>query len=176
VHAPSTVHHDGRRRRGAGEDTTMAREHHFAAHLIWTGGGRGGTASYDAYSRECVVEIEGKPPLVCSSAAAFRGDATKHNPEDLLVAALAACHILSYLALCARAGIEVVAYEDKASGRMAVQDGRMRFTEVMLAPDVAIASGDLEQAKALHEKAHEACFIASSVNFPVLNLPTVSQG
>jgi len=81
--------------------------------------------------------------------------------------------MLSYLAECARAGIEVAAYEDKASGLMTIKDRRMRFTEVTLAPRVVIAAGDLEQARALHEKAHDACFIANSVNFPVLAMPTV---
>jgi organic hydroperoxide reductase OsmC/OhrA len=151
----------------------MAKEHHFAAHLVWTGAARGTTTSYDSYGRDYRVEVEGKPPLEGSSDPKFRGDATKHNPEDLLVASLSACHMLSYLAECARAGIEVTAYEDQASGLMAIKDGRMRFTEVTLAPRVAIAAGDLEKAKALHENAHAACFIANSVNFPVLNMATV---
>jgi organic hydroperoxide reductase OsmC/OhrA len=151
----------------------MAKEHHFAAHLVWTGAERGTTRSYESYGRDYRVEVEGKPPLEGSSDPKFRGDGSKHNPEDLLVASLSACHMLSYLAECARAGIEVVSYEDQASGLMAIKDGRMRFTEVTLAPRVAIAAGDLEQAKALHEKAHAACFIANSVNFPVLNMATV---
>jgi organic hydroperoxide reductase OsmC/OhrA len=151
----------------------MAKEHHFAARVVWSGAARGGTRSYDRYDREYRVEIEGKPPLTGSADPTFRGDAGKHNPEDLLVAAFSACHLLSYLALCARAGIEVVSYEDQASGLMAIKDGRMRFTEVTLAPRVTIASGDLDKATALHEAAHSQCFIANSVNFPVLTLPTV---
>ena len=152
----------------------MAKEHHFAARLVWTGAARGTTRSYESYGRDYRAEVEGKPPLEGSSDPKFRGDASKHNPEDLLVVALSACHMLSYLAECARAGIEVAAYEDQASGLMAIKDGRMRFTEVTLAPRVVIAAGDLEQAKALHEKAHGACFIANSVNFPVLHMPTVA--
>ena len=153
----------------------MAREHHFAARLVWTGAERGPTKDYQSYSREYRVEIEGKPPLAGSADPTYRGDPSKHNPEDLLVASLAACHMLSYLALCAGAGIEVVAYEDQASGLMAIKDRRMRFVEVTLAPRVTIAAGDLEQATALHEKAHDACFIANSVNFPVLHMPTVTR-
>ena len=153
----------------------MAREHHFAARLVWTGAEHGPTRDYQSYSRDYRVEVEGKPPLVGSSDPAFRGDAAKHNPEDLLVAALSACHLLSYLALCAQAGIEVVAYEDQASGLMAIKERRMRFVEVTLAPHVTIAAGDLDQARALHEKAHETCFIANSVNFPVLAMPTVTR-
>jgi organic hydroperoxide reductase OsmC/OhrA len=153
----------------------MAREHHFTARVVWTGARHGPTRDYQSYSRDCRIEIEGKPPLEASSDPAYRGDPGKHNPEDLLVAALSTCHLLSYLHLCASAGIEVVAYEDRARGTMAIKDRRMRFVEVTLAPTVTIAAGDLEQAKALHEQAHEACFIASSVNFPVLHVPTVTR-
>jgi organic hydroperoxide reductase OsmC/OhrA len=151
----------------------MAKEHHFAAHVVWTGAGRGSTSSYDGYDRSYRVEIEGKPPLDGSADPTFLGDAGKHNPEDLLVAALSGCHLLSYLALCARAGIEVVSYEDQASGLMSIKDGKMRFTEVTLAPRVTIAAGDLDKATELHEAAHGLCFIANSVNFPVLHMPTV---
>jgi organic hydroperoxide reductase OsmC/OhrA len=153
----------------------MAREHHFAARLTWTGAAQGPTRDYESYSREYRVEVEGKPPIVGSADPKFRGDASKHNPEDLLVVALSACHMLSYLHLCASAGIEVVAYEDQASGRMAIKDRKMRFVEVMLAPKVTIAAGDPERATALHEEAHAACFIASSVNFPVLHTPIVTR-
>jgi organic hydroperoxide reductase OsmC/OhrA len=153
----------------------MAHEHHFAARLVWTGAAQGPTRDYQSYSRDYRIEVEGKPPLEGSSDPAFRGDAGRHNPEDLLVAALSGCHLLSYLHLCASAGIEVVAYEDQASGMMAIKDRKLRFVEVTLAPKVTIAAGDLEQARALHEQAHEACFIANSVNFPVLHMPTVTR-
>ena len=83
--------------------------------------------------------------------------------------------MLSYLAACAQAGIEVVTYEDQASGLMAIKDRKMRFVEVTLAPHATIAAGDLEQARALHDKAHGDCFIANSVNFPVLHMPTVTR-
>jgi organic hydroperoxide reductase OsmC/OhrA len=153
----------------------MAHEHHYAARLVWTGAERGPTTDYRSYSREYRVEIEGKPPLVGSADPTFRGDPGLHNPEDLLVASLSACHMLTYLAECARAGIEVVGYEDQARGKMAFKDRKMRFVEVTLAPRVTIAAGDLAQAEALHEKAHADCFIASSVNFPVTNTATVTR-
>jgi organic hydroperoxide reductase OsmC/OhrA len=153
----------------------MAHEHHYAARLVWTGAERGSTKDYRSYSREYRVEIEGKPPLTGSADPTFLGDASKHNPEDLLVASLSACHMLTYLAECARAGIEVVAYEDRASGKMAFKDRKMRFVEVTLAPEVTIAAGDLAQAEALHANAHDGCFIASSVNFPVLHTATVRR-
>jgi organic hydroperoxide reductase OsmC/OhrA len=153
----------------------MPRQHRYAARLVWTGAERGPTRSYESYSRSYRVEIEGKPPLEGSADPTFRGDPGRHNPEDLLLAALAACHMLSYLAGCARAGIEVIAYEDQASGIMALKDGRVRFVEVTLAPKITIGAGDLERAKDLHAQAHAECFIANSVNFPVLNKPTVTR-
>jgi len=151
----------------------VAREHQFAARLLWTGATAGPTRSYDGYSRAWRALVAGKPPLEGSADPVFRGDAARHNPEDLLVIALATCHMLSYLALCARAGVAVAAYEDQATGRMAVKDGSKRFVEVTLAPEVVIAAGDLERARDLHAQAHAECFIANSVNFPVRNRPTV---
>lgn len=150
-------------------------DHHFACRIRWTGGAAGGTRDYDGYSRDYEIAIEGKAPMAASSDPAFRGDGSKPNPEDMLVAALAGCHMLTYLAACARAGIEVVAYEDSASGRMTIKDGRMRFTEVTLAPRVTIGDGDPERALALHDAAHDNCFIANSVNFPVIALPIVEK-
>ncbi|MET0595934.1 MAG: OsmC family protein [Polyangiaceae bacterium] len=151
-------------------------EHHFECKLTWTGVARGTTTSYDAYGRELLVEIEGKPPLKGSSAPPFRGDGSLHNPEDLLVASLSECHCLSYLALASRAGIEVVAYEDRATGTMSLIDGKIRFREVTLHPRVWVAAGaDLVKARTLHEKAHSECFIANSVNFPVKNEPEILQ-
>ena len=144
------------------------RPHRYAARLRWTGAGHGPTTSYKAYSRDYVVEIDGKPALRGSADPHFLGDASLHNPEDLLVAALSACHLLSYLAECARAGIEVVAYEDDARGEMTLIDGAIRFREVVLQPKVVVAdAARIDEADALHERAHAVCFIANSVNFPV---------
>jgi organic hydroperoxide reductase OsmC/OhrA len=154
-------------------------EHQFAARLVWTGAEHGPVRDYDGYSREYRIDIEGKPPLRGSAAQAFRGEPSLHNPEDLLVAALASCHCLSYLALCARAGIVVEGYEDSATGTMAwdPETKVMRFREVTLRPTVRLAAGAtpelVARAQALHDKAHHACFIAASVNFPVRNQPTV---
>lgn len=150
------------------------RPHRYAARIRWTGAASGPTLTYAGYSREYAVEIDGKPPLRGSADAHFRGDASLHNPEDLLVAALSACHLLSYLAECARAGIAVVAYEDDARGEMTLIDGKIRFREVILHPKVAIADeARVEEARALHERAHAECFIANSVNFPVRHEPSV---
>jgi organic hydroperoxide reductase OsmC/OhrA len=150
----------------------MTGEHIYRATTIWTGASKGATTSYDAYSREHIVAIDGKLCLVGSADPSFRGNPALHNPEDLLVSALSTCHMLSYLALCARAGIRVVSYVDEVMGRMAPSEGKVRFTEVTLRPRVTIELGDnLEQAQALHRDAHETCFIANSVAFPVRHEP-----
>ena len=151
------------------------RPHRYVTRLRWTGAEHGPTSSYASYSREYVVEVDGKAPLTGSADAHFRGDASLHNPEDLLVAALSACHMLSYLAEAARAGLEVVGYEDDARGEMTLRDGAIRFTEVALHPKVAITDyARIDEALALHRRAHEQCFIANSVNFPVDHYAVVS--
>ncbi|MBV9101985.1 MAG: OsmC family protein, partial [Candidatus Eremiobacteraeota bacterium] len=123
-----------------------ARQHTYRARLEWSGAERGGTRSYAAYSREYRVSFDGKPPLRGSADAAFRGDPALHNPEDLLVAALSSCHLLSYLALCAMAKIEVVSYDDDAVGTMEETAGSGHFTRVVLHPRVKIATNDLDRA------------------------------
>ena len=148
----------------------MTGEHTYKATTIWTGASKGATTSYDAYSREYIVAIDGKLCIVGSADPTFRGNPALHNPEDLLVSSLSACHMLSYLALCARAGIRVISYVDEVTGKMASDQGKVRFTEVNLHPRVTIEPGDnLEKARALHRDAHEICFIANSVAFPVRN-------
>ena len=150
-------------------------EHAYRARVVWEGNTGEGTARYTGYGRDHRIEIDGKPDLAGSADAAFRGDATRHNPEDLLVAALSACHMLAYLALCARGGVRVIAYEDRAEGVMReTPGGGGRFHEVTLHPIVTI-DGEAQAALAeqLHETAHERCFIASSCNFPVRHRATV---
>jgi len=148
------------------------KSHAYEAHLRWTGARSGPAIDYQTYSREFTADVAGKPRLVGSSDPAFRGDPAVHNPEDLLLIALSACHMLTYLALCAQKGVAVHAYEDRATGTMAQQDGKMRFIEVVLHPQCAV-SGDVQTAIDLHERAHADCFIANSVNFPVRNEPRV---
>ena len=146
----------------------MAHAHTYRAKTVWTGAAKGPAGDYKTYSREWTGAIAGKPSLRGSADAAFLGDASLYNPEDLLLIALSTCHMLSYLALAARSGIEVLAYEDEAEGTMAIKDKRMRFVEVVLRPRVTIAeSVDAGRAMALHTGAHDECFVANSVNFPV---------
>jgi organic hydroperoxide reductase OsmC/OhrA len=155
----------------------MQDSHTYAARLTWTGASGGATLSYGAYSREYLAEIAGKPALRGSADPQFRGDSGLLSPEELLVIAVASCHLLSYLAECAWAGVAVLAYEDAASGTMALRDGRLAFTEIVLRPRVTIAgTSSLDQAIALHQKAHDECYIAASVNFPVRHEPVVTRG
>ena len=150
-------------------------EHSYQISLKWTGNQGQGTKSYQAYVRAYEIEVRGKPVIFGSSDPAFRGDKTKYNPEELLIASLSSCHMLWYLHLCAEAGVVIVDYQDKATGIMTeTKDGSGRFTEVTLQPEVIITvNSSLEKAKQLHEKAHKFCFIANSVNFPVLCQPSI---
>lgn len=146
-------------------------EHGYRLSTRWVGAGEAGIAD-DAFPREFRVAIDGKAELVGSADPAFRGDSTKHNPEELLLAALSGCHMLSYLALAARARIRVLAYEDDATGKIDMKDGRIRFTEAVLRPTVTIAAeADAGKAETLHGAAAAICFIANSVNFPIRHEP-----
>ena len=148
--------------------------HAYACELRWTGAARGPTTSYAAYARDYEVLMAGKPALEGSADAVFRGDPSRHSPEDLLLAALSACHCLSFLALAARRGLVVLAYEDSARGTMQPAGGVTRFTEVVLAPRVTVAEGSRPELVAeLHALAHAGCYIASSVNFPVRHEPSL---
>ncbi len=147
----------------------MAREHRYETTVAWTGNLGTGTSGHRTYERQYDIQIAGKPAIAGSADPSFRGDPQRHNPEDLLVASLSACHMLWYLALCAQAGIVVTRYVDRAAGTM-VEDpgGNGRFTRVVLRPEITVAPGaDLDLAARLHAQAHAKCFIANSVNFPV---------
>lgn len=154
----------------------MASRHRrdFALRTVWTGAAKGPTSGPDSYSHDYEVRLEGKPALAASTGPAYGGNPAKPNPEDMLLGALSGCHLLSYLALAARAGILVTAYEDEAACVLDMKDGRVRITEATLKPVVTIAAGgDIGKATRLHERAHEICFIANSVNFPVAIEPRV---
>ena len=147
----------------------MDKQHHYSVNVTWTGNRGQGTTGYADYDRNHIISIKNKPDILGSADAPFRGDITRHNPEDMLVTSLATCHMLWYLHLCADAGIIVTGYTDHAIGTMLqLPTGGGHFTEVTLHPLVTITDGSkTEQAIALHKKAHEKCFIANSVNFPV---------
>ena len=147
----------------------MNGQHHYNLTLKWTGNRGTGTSDYRAYDRSHTIILDNKVEISASSDPAFRGDKTKHNPEELLVAAISSCHMLSYLHLCAVAGVVVTNYVDHATGIMTeTPNGGGHFTEVTLNPIVTVAENSMtEKANELHKKANELCFIANSVNFPV---------
>lgn len=146
----------------------MDHDHHYTGQAIWTGAAEGGTTGYRAYSRRHTFQAGGKPVLDLSADPAFRGDPALYNPEELLLAALSSCHMLSYLSEAARKGVVVTAYEDRATGMMRQEGTGGHFTEVTLHPVVTVAAGsDLALARHLHEEAARDCFIAASMNFPV---------
>ncbi len=150
--------------------------HHYRMDVRWTGDRGEGTSGYRNYDRHFEVSIPGKAATIHgSSDPVFRGDATRYNPEELLVAALSSCHLLWYLHLCADAGIIVHEYSDEAQGELLTDaDGSGHFTSVTLHPHVAIEGEDgIARATELHERAHALCFVARSVNFPVRCEPTV---
>ncbi len=155
--------------------TPVKIDHDYALSLEWTGNRGVGTADYRSYGRDHVVTAAGKHPIEGSADRAFRGDTDRWNPEELLLAALTQCHMLSYLHVAAVNGIVVVAYTDESIGAMVqTGDGGGRFTRAVLRPTVTITDeSQRDLALTLHARANELCFIASSVNFPVDHEPTI---
>jgi len=144
-------------------------EHTYELTVRWTGNRGDGTSGYRSYSRDHEVSAHGRPVLLGSSDAAFRGDPTRWNPEQLLLAAASQCHLLSYLHVAAVNGVVVTDYVDTATAVMK-EDGRGggRFTEITLHPVVTVAAADqAEKAEGLHEQANSLCFIAASLALPV---------
>jgi organic hydroperoxide reductase OsmC/OhrA len=151
------------------------KEHSYATTVEWTGNMGSGTSGYRTYERAHTIVAEGKPVIPGSSDPSFRGDPARYNPEDLLVGSLSACHMLWYLHLCSVSRIVVTGYLDQAEGVM-VEDasGGGRFASITLRPEVTLAPGtDETAALAVHHEAHEKCFIANSVNFPVAIEPVI---
>ena len=148
--------------------------HHYHLLMKWTGNLGTGTSHYRAYERSHTVSFPGKSDLLASADPTFRGDSTKYNPEELLLAALSGCHMMSFLHVCVNAGVVVTAYEDHATGSMTVNpDGSGHFTQVILNPVVTVAETSMvENLNALHAKANKLCFIANSCNFPILHKAT----
>jgi organic hydroperoxide reductase OsmC/OhrA len=156
----------------------MVKEHHYQLLTTWTGNRGSGTSDYRAYSRDHEITVPGDQksvPIPGSSDPAFLGEGSRYNPEELLIAALSACHMLWVLHLCAEAGIVVTSYEDSPTGTMREnQDGSGEFTVVVLHPRMAIADrSKIEQARYLHHRANQMCFIARSVNFEVSHEPEI---
>lgn len=155
----------------------MAKPHDYTTRVIWTGNRGEGTARYRGYDRTWDIAVPGKPVVHCSNDPLLGGDPGKMNPEDLLLSALSACHMLWYLHLASDAGIAVGGYADSPLGRGEVlPSGAGRFLSAELRPEVTVPRGtDLALAEALHHRVHEVCFIARSVNFPVTCAPSVTE-
>lgn len=158
----------------------MKLEHHYAIDLEWTGNRGSGTSGYKDYGRDHLLRAEGKDAIEGSSDRAFHGDADRWNPEELLLAALSQCHMLSYLHVAAARGVVVTGYTDAAAGLMTQTfDGGGSFSSATLHPVVTVAEASMVAAAAdAHAEASAKCFIAASVNFPVLHEPrtVVAEG
>jgi organic hydroperoxide reductase OsmC/OhrA len=146
----------------------MAKEHLYKTNIEWTGNRGEGTSHYKGYDRSHNISIANKPVIEASSDPSFMGDATKYNPEELLLAALSSCHMLWFLHVCSDHGIVVVDYKDEATGIMLETASGGHFTEVVLHPDVTVSDkAHIKKANELHYEANKKCFIANSCNFPV---------
>lgn len=161
-----------RPRRGALAD--VRRTLHAHARTTWTGNRGVGTRGYRSYGRDHEFSGAGKATIAGSSDPAFLGDPARWSPEDLLAASLSACHMLWYLHLCSEAGVIVTAYTDDAEALLLAEgggDGRM--ARAVLRPQVTIAAGDPERARALHHDAHARCFVANACALPVTVEPAI---
>lgn len=147
--------------------------HHYALTVQWTGNNGTGTSGYTAYERSHTIVVDNKNEILGSSDPAFRGDKTKHNPEELLLASVSSCHMLWFLHVCSAAGVVVTDYIDHATGKMEeTANGSGKFTAITLHPIVTVAATSMiEKVNELHKKANELCFIANSLNFTVSHQP-----
>lgn len=152
------------------------KEHQYQLTITWTGNTGSGTFDYRSYERAHTIKADNKPVIQASSDTAFRGDSTKYNPEELLLASISSCHMLWFLHLCAQHEIVVIDYTDKPTGVMVENpDGSGHFKEVVLHPVVKVSeAGMIDKTVDLHKKAHQLCFIANSLNFPVKHEPACS--
>lgn len=153
----------------------MSKKHNYSAAVTWTGNTGNGTIDAASYERSHVLSINNKVDIQCSSDTPFRGDGTKHNPEDMFLYSLSSCHMLWYLHLCADAGVVVTQYTDNATGTMIQHDtGGGHFEAVVLHPVVTITDKTKKElALSLHDKANEKCFIANSCNFSIEHEPKI---
>jgi len=148
------------------------KSHDYSVSLTWVGNLGSGTSSYKAYSRDHIIHTAGKADIGGSSDKIFHGNPERWNPEEMLIAALSQCHMLSFLHVASEAGIVVVDYTDQASGTLELTaDGGGKITAVVLRPSVVVTAGVVAEVNRAHHRASELCFIANSVNFPVTHEP-----
>lgn len=151
-------------------------EHTYDVTVTWTGNRGEGTTGIKDYDRDLVISADGHPEIEGTSDPTYLGDPKRWNPEQLLTAAVSQCHMLWYLGLASRRGVVVHEYVDEVVGTMVAEpSGTAKFTHVLLRPRIVVGAEDqVETATALHDKAHEMCFIAQSVNFPVTVEPRIT--
>lgn len=156
----------------------MNNQHFYSLTITWTGNTGKGTENYRAYERNHSISGDNKETILASADPAFRGDKTKYNPEELLLASLSGCHMLWFLHLCAENGVTVIDYIDHPTGIMEeTENGGGKFKEATLNPVVTVKDlNALDQLDGIHQKASELCFIANSVNFKVTHNPTGKTG
>ena len=147
----------------------MDKQHRYELSVEWTGNRGEGTASYRSYGRDCVISAEHAAEIAGSADPAFRGNPSRWNPEQLLLAAAAQCHMLSYLHQAAVNGVVVTRYVDHPTAVMTEDgDGGGAFTEITLHPVVSVTDEAMvELAGSLHPAASRGCFVASSLSVPV---------
>jgi organic hydroperoxide reductase OsmC/OhrA len=144
------------------------KDHTFSLHLAWESPADSGVTPRDRVWRRHTVSHPEKPTIAGSAAPAFRGENELWNPEELLLAALAQCHMLTFFYLALQADCDVISYTDTPEATLVTHpNGSGEIVEVMLKPVVSIRAGDEASVEAFHQQAHELCFIARSVNFPV---------
>jgi organic hydroperoxide reductase OsmC/OhrA len=153
------------------------KEHRYRPTILWTGNTGTGTSSYQAYERAHIISMPGKTDIAGSSDQNFRGDASRWNPEDLLVASAATCHMLWYLHLCSVNDVVVLDYRDDPEGLMIEEaNGSGAFSRIVLRPRIKLAARSSEQrARQLHHEAHTMCFIANSVKCEIVTEPVFSH-
>ena len=145
--------------------------HEFPVSIEWQGNTGTGTSGARDFSRNHEIGFPNLPPLPGSAAAEFRGEARHYNPEQLFVAAIAQCHMMTYFYLAVKRGIVVTDYRDNAIGFLRLNpDDSGEIYRVLLRPEVVIsAESDPEIALGLHAEVHKYCFIARSVNCEIVH-------
>jgi organic hydroperoxide reductase OsmC/OhrA len=125
------------------------------------------------YSRDHTVGFDGGIEVAASASPHVVGKWAVEkavDPEEMLVAALASCHMLSFLHVARLAGFVVASYRDQAKGTMSeIAPGRFAVTKVVLAPQIEWVGPSPDKATLdhLHHDAHDVCFIANSVKTEV---------
>lgn len=140
----------------------MPKESNYRISLSWKGN------TIKNYDRAFTLTAPEKPPIQGSSDPLFKGDAARWNPEEMLIASISSCHMLSYLHLCFKAGIMISEYHDNPTGVLTLSEGNGRMTKVVLNPEIKLTDvSRLDEARELHATAHDHCFIANSVKIPI---------